>query len=166
MKDKTCCFSGHRNLPKNKIQHIHNLLIKHILKLSSMGITNYISGGALGFDTLAALAVIKIRFIYPNIKLILALPSPKQTHGWGADDIALYENIVEHANEVIYTSQQHHGGCMHIRNHYMVDHSKFCICYMEDKSGGTAYTVNYAYKKDLFVINLANESQSQSSLFY
>ena len=74
MNEQTCCFSGHRHLPKKDILHIHNLLVKHILKLIHIGVNTFICGGALGFDTLAALAVLKIRSIYPHIQLILALP--------------------------------------------------------------------------------------------
>ena len=72
MNEQTCCFSGHRHLPKQQILHIHNLLVKRILKLIHIGVNTFICGGALGFDTLAALAVLKIRSIYPHIQLILA----------------------------------------------------------------------------------------------
>lgn len=65
MNEQTCCFSGHRHLPKQETLHIHNLLVKHILKLIHIGVNTFICGGALGFDTLAALAVLKIRSIYP-----------------------------------------------------------------------------------------------------
>ena len=64
MNEQTCCFSGHRHLPKQETLHIHNLLVKHILKLIHIGVNTFICGGALGFDTLAALAVLKIRSIY------------------------------------------------------------------------------------------------------
>ena len=144
MNEQTCCFSGHRHLPKQETLHIHNLLVKHILKL--------------GFDTLAALAVLKIRSIYPHIQLILALPSPQQTNGWSSNDIAVYQSILKQANQIIYMSQEHHSGCMHMRNHYMVDNSLYCICYLANQTGGTAYTVQYAKKKNRHIFNIANES--------
>lgn len=157
MNEQTCCFSGHRHLPKKQTLHIHNLLVKHILKLIHIGVNTFICGGALGFDTLAALAVLKIRSIYPHIQLILALPSPQQTNGWGANDIAVYQTILKQANQIIYMSREHHGGCMHLRNHYMVDNSMYCICYLINKTGGTAYTVQYAQKKNRYIFNIANE---------
>lgn len=97
MNEQTCCFSGHRHLPKQETLHIHNLLVKHILKLIHIGVNTFICGGALGFDTLAALAVLKIRSIYPHIQLILALPSPQQTNGWSSNDIAVYQSILKQA---------------------------------------------------------------------
>ena len=158
MNEQTCCFSGHRHLPKQQILHIHNLLVKHILKLIHIGVNTFICGGALGFDTLAALAVLKIRSIYPHIQLILALPSPQQTSGWSTNDIAVYQSILKQANQIIYMSQEHHSGCMHMRNHYMVDNSLYCICYLVNQTGGTAYTVQYAKKKNRHIFNIANES--------
>ncbi len=125
MNEQTCCFSGHRHLPKQETLHIHNLLVKHILKTNSYWREYFICGGALGFDTLAALAVLKIRSIYPHIQLILALPSPQQTNGWSSNDIAVYQSILKQANQIIYMSQEHHSGCMHMRNHYMVDNSLY-----------------------------------------
>ena len=134
MNEQTCCFSGHRHLPKQQILHIHNLLVKRILKLIHIGVNTFICGGALGFDTLAALAVLKIRSIYPHIQLILALPSPQQTNGWDSNDIEVYQTILKQANQIIYMSQEHHSGCMHMRNHYMVDNSLYCICYLVNQT--------------------------------
>ena len=104
MNEQTCCFSGHRHLPKKDILHIHNLLVKHILKTDFYWREKFICGGALGFDTLAALAVLKIRSIYPHIQLILALPSPQQTNGWKEKR---YCSISNHFK----TSQPH---CLHV----------------------------------------------------
>lgn len=146
-------------MPKQQILHIHNLLVKRILKLIHIGVNTFICGGALGFDTLAALAVLKIRSIYPHIQLILALPSPQQTNGWDSNDIEVYQTILKQANQIIYMSQEHHSGCMHMRNHYMVDNSLYCICYLVNQTGGTAYTVQYAKKKNRHIFNIANESQ-------
>ena len=90
--------------------------------------------------------------------MILALPSPQQTNGWSSNDIAVYQSILKQANQIIYMSQEHHSGCMHMRNHYMVDNSLYCICYLANQTGGTAYTVQYAKKKNRHIFNIANES--------
>ena len=37
----------------------------------------------------------------------------------------------------------------------MVDNSSVCVCYLNRESGGTAYTVDYARKNGLEIINLA-----------
>ena len=46
---------------------------------------------------------------------------------------------------------------MHKRNRHLVDNSSICICYLTENSGGTFYTVNYAKKQGLTVINLAEQ---------
>ena len=166
MEHKTCCFSGHRKLPIDQALHINNLLVNQIFRLIDKGVNNFICGGALGFDTIAAQTVIKARAIYPNIQLIMALPSPEQTKGWRINDIDNYHHILKQANHIVYTSTEHHAGCMHIRNHYMVNHSQYCICYMMQATGGTVHTVNYARKKGLSIINIADESFEEQISFF
>ena len=56
---------------------------------------------------------------------------------------------------MVYTSQAYTAGCMHKRNRHLVDNSSVCVCYLTKDSGGTAYTVRYARKRGLEVINLA-----------
>lgn len=112
-------------------------------------------GVALGFDTLAAQTVLRLRETYPEIRLILVLPCRDQTRGWKQDDVAEYERIMKAADKVTYTSEQYYSGCMHKRNRHLVDCSSLCICYLTEQSGGTAYTVNYAQPQGLKIINIA-----------
>ena len=112
-------------------------------------------GGALGFDTLAAQTVLRLREIYPEIRLILVLPCRDQTRGWKQADVAEYDRIMKAADKVTYTSEQSYGGCMHKRNRHLVDCSSLCICYLTEQSGGTAYTVNYARSQGLKIVNVA-----------
>ena len=46
------------------------------------------------------------------------------------------------------------------RNRHLVNHSSACICYLEKPTGGTAYTVNYARKCGLQIINLMENDLS------
>ena len=112
-------------------------------------------GGALGFDTLAAQTVLRLRETYPEIRLILVLPCRNQTRGWKQDDVAEYDRIIKAADKVTYTSEQYYSGCMHKRNRHLVDSSSLCICYLTEQSGGTAYTVNYARSLGLKIVNVA-----------
>lgn len=54
MKNITCCFTGHRRLPSDRIEQITKRLSDEIDNLYRQGVTEYISGGALGFDQIAA----------------------------------------------------------------------------------------------------------------
>ena len=44
---------------------------------------------------------------------------------------------------------------MHKRNRYLVDNSRYCIAYLNQNTGGTYYTVNYAIDNHVQVINLS-----------
>ena len=113
------------------------------------------AGGALGFDTLAALTVLRLREEFPQIRLILVLPCRNQTNGWREEDVQKYRWILSQADKAVWLNEEYTAGCMQERNRYLVDHSGTCVCFLTKKSGGTAYTVRYAKKARLAVTNLA-----------
>lgn len=158
MREKTCCFTGHREIPPEERARIADRLEHIIISLYQQGIQTYEAGGALGFDTLAARTVLRLRENCPGMKLVLVLPCLTQTRGWKPEDAAEYESIKAQADHVVYTAQRYARGCMHKRNRYMVDHSGICVCYLTKDSGGTAYTVKYAKKQGLNVFNIVTNA--------
>lgn len=156
MREKTCCFTGHRELPTGWDRwKLSAKLKKTIVEQINNGIQFFGAGGALGFDTLAAQTVLKLKKAYPDIKLILVLPCRDQAAKWPAADVEEYERIKSKADKVVYTSEKYFNGCMHKRNRRLVDNSSVCICYLTKPTGGTYYTVNYARERGLEVINVA-----------
>lgn len=168
MREQTCCFTGHRELPAQELDYIIAELEKIVVALIAKGIRYFGTGGALGFDTLAAQTVLRLRQQYPHIRLILVLPCPEQARKWASNDITEYERIMAQANKVVYTAQNYSAGCMHKRNRHLVDNSSICVCYLTKDGGGTDYTVGYARLKGLEVVNLAprrRDGQSVITLF-
>lgn len=157
MKDKTCCFTGHRNIPEHKKEAIKEALKVEIVKLINQGVCFFGAGGALGFDTLAAQTVIELKEQYPHIKLILVFPCYNQTIRWKEQDVKVYEDIKSKCDKFIYTSSEYDGQCMMKRNRHLVDNSKYCVCYLTKTTGGSVYTVNYAKTNNLTIINIANK---------
>lgn len=157
MKGQTCCFTGHRNIPANEYSKIQKLLESELIQLIHQGVRYFGAGGALGFDTMAAQTVLKLRGEFRHIHLILVLPCIEQTKGWNVKNIKMYDQILSEADKVVYTSKHYYRGCMHKRNRYLVDNSDFCVCYLAKSNGGTAYTVDYARQKGLQIINLAED---------
>lgn len=155
MKERTVCFTGHRKIPPEQLDVIARRLRNTLLELIENGYRYFGAGGALGFDTLAAQTVLELKAQYEDVKLILVLPCLSQTRGWSARDVEIYNDIKSKADKVVYTSQEYTKGCMHKRNRHLVDNSSVCICYLTESTGGTAYTVAYAQKNLLQVINLA-----------
>lgn len=155
MRSKTVCFTGHRELPADDLPEISKHLEDALITLIEQGYRYFGAGGALGFDTLAAQSVLRLRERYPQIRLILVLPCLNQTRGWPQEDIDTYEEIKRCADKVTYTSEHYFRGCMQKRNRHLVDNSSACICYLTKSVGGTAYTVNYARRSGLRIINIA-----------
>ena len=154
-REKTACFTGHRNISISEKTMVKQQLLIELENLIEKGITYFGTGGALGFDTLAAQTVLSLKKEYPKIKLILVLPCKEQTRGWQETDIKIYNHILNQADMVVYISQWYYRGCMHARNRHLVNYSDICICYLTAPTGGTAYTVQYAKQKGLRIINVA-----------
>lgn len=154
MKDKTCCFTGHRVIPIGEYEEIKQNLKDEISSLIGKGVIYYGCGGALGFDTLCAEVIIDLKTSFPHIKLILVLPCPEQADRWSETDRQRYEHIKEQADKIVYTSPHYTSDCMHKRNRHLVDNSGYCICYQRRETGGTAYTVNYAITAEINIIYL------------
>lgn len=154
----TACFTGHRDLPRGSEQAITNATKRTIKLLYEQGYRHFITGGARGFDTLAALAVLAAKDYYGDVTLELCLPCKNQSSGWTAEEKALYESIRERADSYAVLADHYYNGCMQARNRALVDKSSYCIAYLTSKSskGGTVYTVNYANKKGVPVVNIAN----------
>ncbi len=155
MKSQTCCFTGHRDIPPEVWPKLSQRLEAAVERLIGEGYCYFGAGGALGFDTMAAKVVLRLRRKYPQIRLILVLPCPSQADRWPAADVAVYRRILQQADKVVYTSQHYTRGCMFVRNRHLVDHSSVCLCYQTSPTGGTAYTVHYAQTPGLHIENLA-----------
>lgn len=115
----------------------------------------FLSGGALGFDTLAAETVLDVAREAPGVSLVIVRPCADQARGWNARDAARHDAVLTHANEVVTLAPAYRPGCMQARNRYLVDHSSVVLCYLTEKTGGTAYTVRYAVSRGLPIINTA-----------
>ena len=151
----TCCFTGHRQIPREEIRALYRELERVLDILIKSGVTHFRTGGALGFDTLAALTVLDKRKENSSLTLELCIPCEDQTSGWGDEDVAIYKYIRAEADRVTVLYEKYERGCMHERNRYMVNGSHYCVAYCNKPRGGSAYTVSYAESKGVKVVNLA-----------
>lgn len=151
---KSCCFTGHRIIRSEDVSAINHNLPILLKELYKGGINTFIAGGALGFDTIAALEVIKFKAAHNDVRLILALPCKNQTAKWNYSQKQQYAQVLNSADEVIYISDAYLPGCMQKRNRFMVDNSNTVIVYIHNASSGTGYTAKYALDKERRVINI------------
>ena len=99
---RTCCFSGHRILPEESVEAIRKELGVVIDEYIKKGYNQFISGGALGFDLLAAKLVTEKRKSDSEIRLVMVLPCRDQHIKWSRRDKMEYEEILDLADEVKY----------------------------------------------------------------
>ena len=74
--EKSCCFTGHRKVGRD---FDVDTLIRGIIYLIDQGVDTFIVGGALGFDTICAQEILKLKKIHPDIKLHIYAPCSNQS---------------------------------------------------------------------------------------
>lgn len=153
----TVCFTGHRDIPRGHAFVLPRVLERELLTLIERGATVFRAGGAVGFDTLAALKVLELREIYPKIRLELILPCRNQTDRWPEAEVRTYEYVLANADAHKFLFDQYTEGCMLERNRALVKGSDVCVAYCYQNRGGTLYTVTHAMKQGLEVINLFDQ---------
>lgn len=158
MKETTCCFTGHRNIPAIIAEPLRDITERKIKSLIDIGIDTFICGGAVGFDMICGLTVSRIKEENNNIKLILFLPHYDQDRFYNQQNKTCYNHLKKVANEIIYTSRNYYNGCLHLRNRLMVENSSYLISYCTKNYGGSYYTREYANLCGLNIINVTDGS--------
>ena len=156
MDKNAACFTGHRNIEGIEINTLMYKLDETIAQLTVRGVTTFLSGGACGFDQLAAEAVLRAREHNRDIILTMALPCLNQDDSWDEADKKTFRRILGDADHIIYaTDQPYADGCMLKRNQLLVERSGVCVAYMKHDRSGTSQTVRLARENGLEIINLA-----------
>ena len=137
------------------MDRIWDAAAKVIRALYDRGYRCFLCGGATGFDALAASCVLQLRHEKKDVLLCLAIPCKDQARGWSESELGLYQQHLREADHVFLLSPHYYAGCMLVRDRFMVDHAGFCVAYMEEPVGGTAFTVRCAVRKGLPVLNIA-----------
>jgi len=157
--NRLVCFTGHRTIAEDKETLSARLYALLERLVTEQKVTDFYTGGAVGWDTLAALTVLKLRESYPEVKLHLVLPCPfeEQSTKWNEAQKTEYLHIFGLADSAEQVSDRYYNGCMKARNARLVElASDYCICYWNPKHyrSGTGQTVRMAQKKGIEVINL------------
>ncbi len=155
---EVCAFSGHRAIPASVGPALRDLLARAIAYAYKEGCRTFLCGGAIGFDTYAAKAVILFRVSHPDVRLVLMLPCADQSAKWTAAQRAAYDYVMREADESFILSESYVQGCMHMRNRAMIDRADMLLCYVGRESGGAAQTRRLAVQKGIPIYNLYGAS--------
>ncbi|MGL5753652.1 MAG: SLOG family protein [Paraclostridium sp.] len=163
----TVCFTGHRSINgsydifddnwskvRNKLEYI----IEECIKL---GVTDFISGCALGVDTLAFIMVHNLKEKYPHIKNHLAIPFDGFNNRWNESSKELFNAMLSGCDSRVncrdlekYSNTNNYKVQLMLRNMYMVDNSGIVIAVYNGERGGTQNCYNYAKSKDRVIIRI------------
>ena len=164
MNQNSCAFTGHRpksfpwkyNESARECVLLKEVLTAQITDLAEQGVTEFLSGMALGVDLWCAQIVLDLRKKNPAIKLHCILPCEGQEIKWAAQTQEQYHAILKQANNVVYVSREYTSDCMLERNRYLVDHASTLLAvYNGTQRSGTGATVRYAQKqgREIFIID-------------
>ncbi len=162
---KKCCFSGYRpskfpfKLENGSIDY--EVFLKKLKTTISALIdddcTAFYTGMAMGFDIIAAEAVLEFKKHNSEIKLIAAVPFNEQEENFPINWKKRYRNVINACDEIVVLSDNYYSGCYQNRNKYMVDNSDYIVTWYDGLSGGTRSTLTYAQKKNHYIININTE---------
>ena len=150
MQKKTCCVTGHRDLPQKEINRVKAALRKEIEKAVADGFTRFMSGFAEGVDQYFAEIVLEMRKSNPALELVAVIPYQKRLDNLRQKK-RTYE-MLEACVDVVVIREEYQPSVYSHRNRYMVEHSDRVIAVYDGREkGGTAGTIRFTHtlKKEL-----------------
>ena len=148
MKEKTCCFFGHREI--NETEELKSKLIDIIEKLIvDENVDTFLFGSKSRFNSLCLELVTEIKEKYPHIKRIYVRAEYPDINDQ-------YTNYLLESYEDTYYPEHiiSSGRAAYVeRNYEMIVNSYFCIVYYDDanapttRKSGTKIALDYAIKK-------------------
>ena len=142
MGELTCCVTGHRDIPMDRITYVEQELRHEVLAAIEDGYTRFISGFAEGADLIFAAIVAEEREHYPDITLEAAIPYAGRLK---TKDKRFHELL--HACDAIKVEcQEYVPSCFMQRNRYMAGQANRVIAVYDGRErGGTLFTMRYAH---------------------
>ena len=141
--ENSCCFFGHRDA----MDSIRSKLKEEIIRLiEEHGVNDYYVGNQGGFDSLVLSVMKELTVSYPQIRysVVLAyLPDEKRTI---PETNTIYPEGLERVPKRF---------CIARRNDWLIEHSRYVICYVAHITGGAAQFMKKAQRKKRTVINIA-----------
>lgn len=162
---RTCCFTGNRpaGLPWGTNEKDPRCLalrarIRDATEAAiEAGMIHFICGMAEGCDMYFCEELLSLRERYPHITLEAAIPCLSQCDKWSAAQQARYHALVSKCDVKTVLQEKYSNGCMHRRNHYMVDHAALLIAVHNGLPGGARSTVEYAMRREISIVDIPSE---------
>lgn len=150
MSGKRCALSGHRVLgddfPENGV---YDSLEEAIQK----GYDYFLCGMAQGFDLYALECLIQLKQKY-SIQIEACIPFEGQEKYFSQENKRRYRTYLTWCDKKTVLFEGYRNNCFLVRDRYMVDNADLLLAYCKEIKSGTGYTVRYAQKKGVPLVNL------------
>ena len=157
MRERTCCFTGHRDIPADRLQMVMTGTEAKVRELISQGYRYFGIGGAMGYDTIVAEMLFRLREReYPEIKIILVYPFDGFISRWSDSQQATYARLLPMYDKRVCVCKSASREAYLARDRHLVDYSSACIAYCTRQTGGTAYTIRYAAARGVPVFKVGD----------
>jgi uncharacterized phage-like protein YoqJ len=145
MKIKSCCVTGHRDIPQKELNSVMEKLRNEVDAAITDGCTRFISGFAEGVDQYFAKIVLERKKTNQTLELIAVIPYRKRLETL-LERPSTYE-MLESCADVIVMQEDYHPSVYSHRNRYMVEHSDRVIAVYDGREkGGTVRTIRFAHQ--------------------
>ena len=152
----SCSFTGHRIIPHAHLTPLTEKLREVVAIAYRNGTRDFFTGGAMGFDRLAASIVLEMKQNHPDVRLHLVLPCEGQEEKWSPDEQEAYRKERAAADTVEVLSPYYYEGCMKVRNQALIDRADMCVAYVTNPRSGAGQTLRMAQKYNVSCVNLAD----------
>lgn len=147
MLPKSCCVTGHRDIPADKVESVRTQLQREIENAIVDGYNTFYSGFAEGADLLFAAIVADKKQESKDIHLVAAIPYPGRLKRLEGD--AEVMRLLGACDAIGVHSREYGPDCYKKRNRHMIEESGRCIAVHDGRTrGGTASTMRYARELD------------------
>lgn len=148
MNKKTCCVTGHRDIPIEQVERIKRKLRREIESAVADGFTHFLSGFAEGADQYFAEIVAEFCERDERLSLEAAIPYRGRLERLG--QYAETRRLLMACRKISVISEEYAKDVYQKRNQYMVEQSERMIAVYDGReTGGTAGTIRFARKKGI-----------------
>ena len=148
MKEKICCFCGHRDCDSLMREQIKEKITNLI---ENQDIITFYSGGMGNFDMLCGSVVRELKHKYKNIRLCLIAPYMAKKLNTDKEYYAeMYDEII-----IPDLGDVHYKRAITERNKWMVNCSDVVLCYVARSSGGAYRMREYGVRMKKPIVMLS-----------
>lgn len=150
---KTCCITGHRDIPAERMVYVEQQLRWEVLAAIEAGYTRFISGFAEGADLMFAAIVAEQKANHPELFLEAAIPYAGRLKTRNKQ----FHALLQACDGIKVMCQEYTPSCFMQRNRYMARESQRVIAVYDGRDrGGTLFTMRYAHTlgREILVIRI------------